>query len=54
MAGRVLADTAAPAARIDWPAALKEAGLAAFVALILFLPLVGIADRSRGRRRARR
>jgi branched-chain amino acid transport system permease protein len=43
MAGRVLADgtaTAAPA--IDWPAAFKEAALAGFVALVLFLPLVGM------------
>ncbi|MCE3246795.1 MAG: transporter permease [Geminicoccaceae bacterium] len=42
MAGRVLAEPAPHAARIDWPAALKETGLAAFVALILFLPLVGM------------
>ena len=42
MAGRVLADTAALPGRIDWPAALKESGLAAFVALVLFLPLVGM------------
>ena len=42
MAGRVLTETAAPPSRIDWPAALKESGLAAFVALVLFLPLVGM------------
>ena len=42
MAGRVLSDTAATSSRIDWPAALKETGLAAFVALVLFLPLVGM------------
>ncbi len=42
MAGRVLAETVAAPARIDWPAALKEAGLAAFVAFILFLPLIGM------------
>ena len=42
MAGRVLTETAAPTSRIDWPAALKESGLAAFVALVLFLPLVGM------------
>ena len=33
MAGRVLAEPAPHAARIDWPAAFKETGLAAFVAL---------------------
>ena len=42
MAGRVLTETAAASERIDWRAALKECGLAAFVALILFLPLVGM------------
>ena len=42
MAGRVLTDTAALPSGIDWPAALKETALAAFVALILFLPLVGM------------
>ena len=42
MAGRVLADTAGAPSRIDWPAALKECGLAALVAFILFLPLVGM------------
>jgi branched-chain amino acid transport system permease protein len=42
MAGRVLAETVAAPARIDWPAALKEAGLAALVAFVLFLPLVGM------------
>jgi branched-chain amino acid transport system permease protein len=42
VAGRVLAEPAPLVARIDWPAALKETGLAAFVALILFLPLVGM------------
>jgi branched-chain amino acid transport system permease protein len=42
MAGRVLAEPAPQVARVDWPAALKETGLAAFVALILFLPLVGM------------
>ncbi len=29
------------AARFDWPRAIKEAGLAAFVAFMLFLPLMG-------------
>jgi branched-chain amino acid transport system permease protein len=42
MAGRVLGAPAAGAARIDWPAALKECLAAAFVALVLFLPLVGM------------
>ncbi len=42
MAGRVLAETVAAPARIDWAAALKEAGLAALVAFVLFLPLVGM------------
>jgi branched-chain amino acid transport system permease protein len=42
LAGRVLSDTATLESRIDWPAALKETGLAAFVALVLFLPLVGM------------
>ena len=42
MAGRVLSDTAVAPSRIDWPAALKETALAAFVALVLFLPLVGM------------
>ena len=42
MAGRVLTGTAAPPTRIDWAGALRECGLAAFVALILFLPLVGM------------
>jgi branched-chain amino acid transport system permease protein len=42
MAGRVLADTAAIPGRIDWAAAFKECALAAFVALVLFLPLVGM------------
>jgi branched-chain amino acid transport system permease protein len=42
MAGRVLSETRAAPAGIAWPAALKEAGLAALVALVLFLPLVGM------------
>ncbi|MGH6901329.1 MAG: high-affinity branched-chain amino acid ABC transporter permease LivM [Geminicoccaceae bacterium] len=42
MAGRVLTDSGPVPSRIDWPAALREAALAAFVALILFLPLVGM------------
>ena len=42
MAGRVLAETVATPTRIDWPAALKEAGLAALVAFVLFLPLIGM------------
>ena len=42
VAGRVIAEPAAAGARIDWPTALKEAGLAAFVALVLFLPLIGV------------
>ena len=42
-AGRILAaEAAAVPARVEWPAACKEAGLAAFVAFILFLPLVGM------------
>jgi branched-chain amino acid transport system permease protein len=42
VAGRVLSDTAALPSRVDWPAALKESALAAFVALVLFVPLVGM------------
>ncbi|HEX3208910.1 MAG TPA: DUF3382 domain-containing protein, partial [Geminicoccaceae bacterium] len=42
MAGRVLAERVAAPARIDWPAALKEAALAALVAFVLFLPLIGM------------
>jgi branched-chain amino acid transport system permease protein len=42
VAGRVLSDTAVAPSRIDWPTALKETALAAFVALVLFLPLVGM------------
>jgi branched-chain amino acid transport system permease protein len=42
VAGRVLAPSVAAPARIDWAAALKEAGLAALVAFVLFLPLVGM------------
>jgi branched-chain amino acid transport system permease protein len=42
VAGHILADAAAAPARVDWPAALKEAALAAFVALVLFVPLVGM------------
>ena len=42
MAGRVLSQSAAAPTRFDWPAALKECGLAAFVALVLFLPLIGM------------
>jgi branched-chain amino acid transport system permease protein len=42
MAGRVLSATAARPTAIDWPAALKECLAAAFVALVLFLPLVGM------------
>ena len=42
MAGRVLSATAGAPSRIDWLAALKETALAAFVALVLFLPLVGM------------
>ena len=42
MAGRVLGATAARTTAIDWPAALKECLAAAFVALVLFLPLVGM------------
>jgi branched-chain amino acid transport system permease protein len=42
VAGRVLAETVAAPARIDWSASLKEAGLAALVAFVLFLPLVGM------------
>jgi branched-chain amino acid transport system permease protein len=49
MAGRVLGATATATAGIDWPAALKECLAAAFVALVLFLPLVGMhATRSEG------
>jgi branched-chain amino acid transport system permease protein len=33
---------AAAAPRIDWPAALRDAGLAAFVSLALFLPIMGM------------
>jgi branched-chain amino acid transport system permease protein len=42
MAGRVLAATGTGTGAIDWPAALKECLAAAFVALVLFLPLVGM------------
>jgi branched-chain amino acid transport system permease protein len=42
MAGRVLGATTAATTGIDWPAALKECLAAAFVALVLFLPLVGM------------
>jgi branched-chain amino acid transport system permease protein len=42
MAGRVIGATAPRTGAIDWPAALKECLAAAFVALVLFLPLVGI------------
>jgi branched-chain amino acid transport system permease protein len=42
MAGRVLSATGAHSAGIDWPAALKECLAAALVALVLFLPLVGM------------
>jgi branched-chain amino acid transport system permease protein len=42
MAGRVLGATATGTTGIDWPAALKECLAAAFVALVLFLPLVGM------------
>jgi branched-chain amino acid transport system permease protein len=42
MAGRVISATAIRTAGIDWPAALKECLAAAFVALVLFLPLVGM------------
>jgi branched-chain amino acid transport system permease protein len=45
MAGRVLSATATVTTRIDWPAALKECLAAAFVALVLFLPLVGMRTR---------
>ena len=40
----------AAAKAVDWPAALKEAGLAAFVALLLTVPLVGLrtVDRPTG------
>jgi branched-chain amino acid transport system permease protein len=37
-----LSATAGAVARISWPAALKECGAAAFVALVLFIPLVGM------------
>ena len=42
MAGRVLGASATRTGAIDWPAALKECLAAAFVALVLFLPLVGM------------
>ncbi len=42
MAGGVLGEVAAPARSIDWAASLKEAALAAAVALVLFLPLIGM------------
>jgi branched-chain amino acid transport system permease protein len=42
MAGRILSATAAGSTGIDWLAALKECLAAAFVALVLFLPLVGM------------
>ena len=42
MAGRVLGATGTGTGAIDWPAALKECLAAAFVALVLFLPLVGM------------
>jgi branched-chain amino acid transport system permease protein len=42
MTGRVLSATGAATTGIDWPAALKECLAAAFVALVLFLPLVGM------------
>jgi branched-chain amino acid transport system permease protein len=42
LAGRVLADRATVPTGIDWPRALKESGLAAFVAFVLFLPLIGM------------
>jgi branched-chain amino acid transport system permease protein len=42
MTGRVLGATGAATTGIDWPAALKECLAAAFVALVLFLPLVGM------------
>ncbi|HEX5079595.1 MAG TPA: high-affinity branched-chain amino acid ABC transporter permease LivM [Geminicoccaceae bacterium] len=42
MAGRVMGATAPRTGAIDWPAALKECLAAAFVALVLFLPLVGM------------
>ncbi|HEX5794834.1 MAG TPA: DUF3382 domain-containing protein, partial [Geminicoccaceae bacterium] len=42
MAGRVIGATAAGAPRIDWQAALKECLAAAFIAFVLFLPLVGM------------
>jgi branched-chain amino acid transport system permease protein len=42
VAGRVLVETIAAPARIEWAAALKEAGLAALIAFVLFLPLVGM------------
>ena len=48
MAGRVLSGTTAAPTRFDWPAALKECGLAAFVALVLFLKrtTIGVAMRA--------
>jgi branched-chain amino acid transport system permease protein len=42
MVQRVLSTQASGTTGIDWLAALKECGAAAFVALILFLPLVGM------------
>jgi branched-chain amino acid transport system permease protein len=42
MAQQALGTTATGTNRIDWLAALKECGAAALVALILFLPLVGM------------
>ena len=33
--------TSRPAAALDWPRMLKDAGLAAFVAFVLFVPLMG-------------
>jgi len=42
VAGRVLTEGAAVPSGLDWSGALKECGLAGFVALILFLPLVGM------------
>jgi branched-chain amino acid transport system permease protein len=42
MAGRVLGAPATVTPRVDWLAALKECLAAAFVALVLFVPLVGM------------
>jgi branched-chain amino acid transport system permease protein len=42
MAQRVLGATGTGTSRIDWLSALKECGAAALVALVLFLPLVGM------------